>query len=236
MAKGQAFCRGRRQGKLPPLIEAPTAGQSDTMSRTLRIHPKDPEKRYVEQAVAALRAGEVIVYPTDSCYALGCQLGDKDAQERIRRIRRLGENHNFTLLCRDLSQLATYARVDNPAFRLMKALTPGPYTFLLKATHEVPRRLQNPKRKTIGLRVPDHRIVQAMLEALGEPMMSTTAQLPDDEMPFNDPEDIVERLGKLVDLIIDGGNTGLESSTVIDLAEGTPVVVRVGAGDVSAVQ
>jgi tRNA threonylcarbamoyl adenosine modification protein (Sua5/YciO/YrdC/YwlC family) len=206
------------------------------MSRTIRIHPKDPERRYVQQAVEALRAGEVIVYPTDSCYAFGCQLGDKDAQERIRRIRRLDDHHNFTLVCRDLSQLASYAKVDNPAFRLMKSLTPGPYTFILKATHEVPRRLQNPRRKTIGLRVPDHRIAQALLEALGEPLMSTTAQLPDEDMPFNDPEVIEERLGRLVDLVIDGGNTGLEPSTVIDLADGTPQVVRVGAGDVSGIR
>jgi tRNA threonylcarbamoyl adenosine modification protein (Sua5/YciO/YrdC/YwlC family) len=205
-----------------------------TMSRTLHIHPKDPEKRLIEQAVAVLRGGGVIVYPTDSCYAFGCRVGEKEAQERIRRIRRLDEDHNFTLVCRDLSQLATYARVDNPAFRLMKSLTPGPYTFLLKATHEVPRRLQNPKRKTIGLRLPDHRIVQALLEALGEPLMSTTAQLPDSEMPMNDPEDVEARLSKLVDLIIDGGNTGLEPSSVVDISEGAPRVVRVGAGDVSA--
>jgi tRNA threonylcarbamoyl adenosine modification protein (Sua5/YciO/YrdC/YwlC family) len=204
------------------------------VSRTLHLHVRNPEPRYIELAVEVLREGGVIVYPTDSCYALGCQLGDKNAQERIRRIRRLDDNHNFTLVCRDLSQLATYARVDNPAFRLMKSMTPGPYTFLLRATHEVPRRLQNPKRRTIGLRVPDHPVVQDLLDALGEPLMSTSAQLPDRDMPFNDPADVEEHLGKFVDLILDGGNTGLEPSSVVDLAEGTPRVVRVGAGDVSA--
>lgn len=206
------------------------------MSKLFRIHPKNPEKRLIEQTVAVLRAGGVIVYPTDSCYALGCQLGDKDAQERIRRIRRLEDTHNFTLVCRDLSQLATYARVDNPAFRLMKSLTPGPYTFLLKATHEVPRRLQNPKRKTIGLRVPDHRIAQALLAALGEPLMSVTMQLPGDALPLNDAESIESRLGKLVDLVIDGGSCGLKPTTVIDLADGVPRVLRIGAGDVSMLQ
>jgi tRNA threonylcarbamoyl adenosine modification protein (Sua5/YciO/YrdC/YwlC family) len=204
------------------------------MSRYLHIHPKDPERRLIEQTVAVLRAGGVIVYPTDSCYAFGCQLGDKEAQERIRRIRGLDERHNFTLVCRDLSQLAIYARVDNPAFRLMKSLTPGPYTFLLKATHEVPRRLQNPKRKTVGLRVPDHRIAQALLTALGEPLMSTTVQLPGADLPLNDPAIIRDRLDKLVDLIVDGGNCGLVPTSVIDLADGKPRVVRVGAGDIAA--
>ncbi|MCG3200487.1 MAG: putative protein YciO [Gammaproteobacteria bacterium] len=203
------------------------------MSRTLHMHLRNPEKRLIEQTVAVLRDGGVIAYPTDSCYAFGCRVGEKEAQERIRRIRRLEEDHNFTLVCRDLSQLAAYARVDNPAFRLMKALTPGPYTFLLKATHEVPRRLQNPRRKTIGLRVPDHRIVQALLETLDEPLMSTTAQLPGADMPMNDPADIEARVGNLLDLIVDGGNTGLEPSSVIDISEGPPRVLRIGAGDVS---
>lgn len=228
---------GRRSGQTGVEAQAPASAAvawAPVMSRTLHIHPRNPEKRLIDQTVAVLRHGGVIVYPTDSCYAFGCRVGEKEAQERIRRIRRLEEDHNFTLVCRDLSQLANYARVDNPSFRLMKLLTPGPYTFLLKATHEVPRRLQNPKRKTIGLRVPDHRIVQALLEALGEPLMSTTAQLPGADMPMNDPEDVQARVGKLVDLIVDGGNTGLEPSSVIDISEGAPRVLRVGAGDVSA--
>jgi len=203
------------------------------MDSYFTIHRANPERRLIDKTVSVLREGGVIVYPTDSCYAFGCQVGNKDAQERIRRIRQLEDNHNFTLVCCDLSQLATYARVNNSAFRLMKSLTPGPYTFLLKATHEVPRRLQNPKRKTIGLRVPNHPIVQALLTALGEPLMSTTVRLPEDELPLNDPELINERIGNQVDVIIDGGNCGLEPTTVIDLADGAPRVVRVGAGDIS---
>ena len=190
------------------------------MDSYFTIHRANPERRLIDKTVSVLREGGVIVYPTDSCYAFGCQVGNKDAQERIRRIRQLEDNHNFTLVCCDLSQLATYARVNNSAFRLMKSLTPGPYTFLLKATHEVPRRLQNPKRKTIGLRVPNHPIVQALLTALGEPLMSTTVRLPEDELPLNDPELINERIGNQVDVIIDGGNCGLEPTTVIDLADG----------------
>ncbi len=202
------------------------------MGRLLQIHPQNPERRKLEQVVAVLREGGVIIYPTDSCYALGCRIGDKDAQERIRRLRRLDARHNFTLVCRDLSQLATYARVDNPAYRLMKSLTPGPYTFLLRATHEVPRRLQNPKRKTIGLRVPDHRIAQALLALHGEPLMSSTLMLPGEDLPLNDPEVIMARLGNRVDLVVGGGNCGLTPTTVIDLAEGGPRVVRVGSGPV----
>ncbi|MGQ0658098.1 MAG: L-threonylcarbamoyladenylate synthase [Chromatiales bacterium] len=203
------------------------------MSICLTIHPQNPQPRLIDRAVEVLRAGGVLVYPTDSCYAFGCQVGDKNAQERIRRIRRLENSHHFTLICRDLSQLATYAQVDNPAYRQMRSLTPGPYTFLLRATHEVPRRLQNPRRKTIGLRVPDHPIVQALLAALGAPMMSTTVRLPGDELPLNEPAIIEERLGNQVDLIIDGGNGGLEPTSIIDLADKTPWIVRAGAGDVS---
>ena len=203
------------------------------MGRLLKIHPVNPEPRLIHQVVDSLRDGGVIVYPTDSSYALGCQIGDKDAQERIRRIRQIDDRHNFTLVCRDLSQIATYAQVDNPAYRLMKSLTPGPYTFILRATHEVPRRLQNPKRKTIGLRVPDHRIVQALLDALGEPIMSSTLTLPDEALPLNDPEGIFEHLGKQVALVVDGGSCGLEPTSVIDLVEGPPTVVRAGSGDVS---
>lgn len=202
------------------------------MGRLLQPHPQNPERRLLEQVVGVLRAGGVIVYPTDSCYALGCQIGDKAAQDRIRRLRQLDDLHNFTLVCRDLSQIATYARVDNPAYRLMKSLTPGPYTFLLRATHEVPRRLQNPKRKTIGLRVPDHRVTQALLERLGAPIMSSTLMLPGDDLPLSDPEIIMARLGRQVDLVVGGGNCGLTPTTVIDLAEGEPRVLRIGSGSV----
>lgn len=203
------------------------------MTQFFQIHPANPETRLINQAVAILRKGGVVIYPTDSCYALGCCLGDKGAQDRIRRIRRLDDRHNFTLMCRDLSELALYARVDNSAFRLLKALTPGPYTFILRATHEVPRRLQTPKRKTVGLRVPDHPIALALLEALGEPILSSTLLLPDDEWVMSDPEEMRERLGSQVDLIIDGGHCGLEPSTVVDMVEGSPHVVRKGRGDTS---
>jgi len=203
------------------------------MGRLLKIHPVNPEARLIRQVVDSLREGGVVIYPTDSCYALGCQIGDKNAQERIRRIRQVDDRHNFTLVCHDLSQIAIYARVDNPAYRLMKSLTPGPYTFILRATHEVPRRLQNPKRKTIGLRVPDHPIVQALLDALGEPIMSSTLMLPDETLPLNDPDVIFEHLGRQVDLVVDGGSCGLEPTSVIDLVEGAPAVVRAGSGDLS---
>lgn len=206
------------------------------MGQHFKIHPQNPERRLVRRAVDIVREGGVIIYPTDSCYALGCRIGDKEAQERIRRIRDIDATKNFTLVCRDLSEIATYARVDNSAFRLMKSLTPGPYTFILKATHEVPRRLQNPRRKTIGIRVPDHRIAQALLSALGEPLMSSTLLLAEDDLPLTDPEEINHRLGKLVDLVIDGGNCGLEPTTVIDLVAEVPKVTRVGAGEVSMLQ
>ena len=201
------------------------------MSQFFAIHPQNPQARLINQAVALLREGSVIVYPTDSSYALGCSIGDKGAMERIRRIRKLDPAHDFTLVCRDLSQISTYAQLDNQAYRLIKHLTPGPYTFLLKATHEVPRRLLNPKRKTIGVRVPDNIIAQALLAALGEPLMSVTLTLPEHEMPMSDPEEIEQVLGKHVDLIIDGGYCGLEPSTVVDLLQGTPVVLRQGKGD-----
>ncbi|HHH36113.1 MAG TPA: threonylcarbamoyl-AMP synthase [Gammaproteobacteria bacterium] len=199
----------------------------------LRIHPDNPQQRLISQAVAVLRHGGVAAYPTDSSYALGCQLGDKAAVERIRRIRHLDADHNFTLMCQDLSELATYARVGNQAFRLLKALTPGPYTFILPASREVPRRLQHPRRKTIGLRVPDHPIAQALLESLGEPMLSVTLVLPGEDLPLTDPEEIRERLGKQLDVIIDGGYCGHEPTTVIDLTGETPEVLRRGRGDVS---
>jgi tRNA threonylcarbamoyl adenosine modification protein (Sua5/YciO/YrdC/YwlC family) len=203
------------------------------MAQFLRIHPLNPQPRLVRQVVARLREGHVIIYPTDSCYALGCYIGDKAAQERIRRIRGIDSRHDFTLVCRDLSEIAIYSKVDNAAYRLIKALTPGPYTFILKATREVPRRLQNPRRKTIGLRVPNNRIALAILEALGEPIMSSTLLLPGQETALTDPEIIFEQLGKQVDLVIDGANCGFEPTTVVDLVEGVPKVVRRGKGDVS---
>lgn len=203
------------------------------MATLIRIHPENPQTRLVNQVVERLRAGEVIVYPTDSCYALGCHIGDKAAQDRIRRIRGLTEKHDFTLVCRDLSEIGLYSKVDNSAYRLIKSLTPGPYTFLLRATHEVPRRLQNPRRKTIGLRVPDNKIARAILEALGEPIMSSTLLLPGDDIPMTEPDDMLDRLAHQVDAVVDGGHCGLEPTTVIDLVEGAPVVVRRGKGAVA---
>ncbi len=202
------------------------------MTRRLEIHPDNPQARLIRQAVDVIRDGGVIVYPTDSCYALGCGIGNKTGMERIRRIRQLDDNHHFTLVCRDLSEIATYAKVDNTAYRLLKNLTPGPYTFLLKATHEVPRRLQHAKRKTIGLRVPDHAITQALLAELGEPLMSTTLHLPGDHLPLSDPYDIEERLSAHVDLILLAGSCGVEPTTVVDLVGEVPEVVRQGRGAV----
>jgi tRNA threonylcarbamoyl adenosine modification protein (Sua5/YciO/YrdC/YwlC family) len=202
------------------------------VSLFLQIHPDNPQPRLIQQAVEIVRNGGVIVYPTDSGYALGCHIGDKQAMERIRRIRQVDDKHNFTLVCRDLSEIALYARVDNAAYRLLKNLTPGPYTFILQATKEVPRRLQNPKRKTIGLRVPDNRIAMALLEALGEPLMSSTLILPGETMPMTDPYDIRDTLEHSLDLIIDGGYCGFEPTTVVDLVSGVPEVVRQGLGPV----
>ena len=201
------------------------------MSALITIHPENPQSRLIAQVVDCLNAGGVVVYPTDSSYAFGCRIGEKDALERIRQIRRLDHNHNFTLVCRDLSEIAAYAKVDNTAYRLLKVYTPGPYTFILQATRQVPRRLQHPKRKTIGLRVPDNAIAQAMLAALGEPIMSSTLALPDEELPMTDPHDMSERLDKRIDLVVDGGYCGYEFTTVVDLTEGVPHVVRVGKGD-----
>jgi len=202
------------------------------MAQFFQIHPDNPQARLINQAVAILRKGGVIAYPTDSCYALGCHIGDKNAMERIRRIRRVDEKHNFTLVCRDLSEIAIYAQVDNVAYRLIKSTTPGPYTFILKATREVPRRLQNPKRKTIGLRVPDNNITKALLEALGEPIMSSTLLLPGDEYPLVDPYEMRDRLEHEVDLVIDGGYCDLEPTTVVLLDEDMPSIARRGKGSV----
>ena len=203
------------------------------MSRVLQIHPANPQPRLIAQAVARLREGDVIVYPTDSSYALGCQLGDKAAAERIRAIRQTDRHHNFTLVCRDLSEIATYAKVDNRRYRLLKAVTPGAFTFILQATHEVPRRLQHPRRKTIGIRVPNNAIVSALLAALSEPIMSCTLILPGDDWPLSDPEEIEERLANEVDLIIDGGPGQREPTTVLDLTEEAPQLIRQGLGDAS---
>jgi len=203
-------------------------------SRYLEIHPQDPQLRLIRQAVEIIREGGVVVYPTDSSYALGCHLGDKTAMERIARIRQTDRHHHFTLVCSDLSEIANYARVSNTQYRTLKAFTPGPYTFILQATRETPRRLQNEKRKTIGVRVPDHPVPIAILDELGEPIMSSTLILPGDEHPLTDPHEIQERLFHFVDAVIDSGNCGLEPSSVIDLAGPAPVIVRRGKGDVSA--
>ena len=201
------------------------------MSQFFRIHPDNPQIRLIHHSVDILRAGGVVVYPTDSAYALGCHIGDKSALQRIRQIRRLSDNHNLSLVCRDLSDLGTYAKVNNSAYRLLKSATPGPYTFLLQATREVPRRLVHPKRKTIGLRVPDNNICRALLNELAEPMMSTTLILPGEEYPLIDPAEIRELLEHQVDLVIDGGFCGLEVTSVINLEEDAPVIIREGCGD-----
>jgi tRNA threonylcarbamoyl adenosine modification protein (Sua5/YciO/YrdC/YwlC family) len=204
------------------------------MSELLELHPKNPQLRLVRRAVDAVRAGGVIVYPTDSCYALGCALGDKSAMATIQRIRQTDKNHHFTLVCRDLSEIARYARVENWQYRLLRACTPGPYTFILQATREVPRRLQNPKRRTIGIRVPGHPVPLLLLQELGEPLMSSTLSLPGDLYPLTDAREIYARLRDDVAIVLDGGNCGLEPTTVVDLAGGAPVVVRLGKGNVAA--
>ncbi len=201
------------------------------MSLLLQIHPDNPQPRLISQAVEIIHSGGVIIYPTDSGYALGCHTGDKKAMDRIRHIRQLDDKHNFTLLCRDLSEIAIYAKVSNSQYRLIKSLTPGPYTFIHKATKQVPRRLQHPKRKTIGIRVPDNPIALALLERLDEPLMSTTLMLPGDEMPMTDPYEMRQVLGHQVDLIIDGGYCGIEPTTVVLMEDEIPVVVRQGLGD-----
>ena len=201
------------------------------MSQFFYVHPDNPQARLISQAVAIIRDGGVVIYPTDSGYALGCQLENKQALERICQIRRLDDKHNFTLLCRDLSELSIYARVDNSVFRLLKNNTPGAYTFIFKGTKEVPRRLMNPKRKTIGMRVPDNKIALALLEELGEPLMSTTLILPGNEVAESDPEAIRDQLEHAVDLIMNGGYLGEQPTTVVDFSDDEINVVRIGAGD-----
>jgi tRNA threonylcarbamoyl adenosine modification protein (Sua5/YciO/YrdC/YwlC family) len=200
------------------------------MTQYIQIHPTHPQPRLIQQVVDVLQKGGIIAYPTDSAYALGCQLGNKEALERIKRLRMLDTQHNFTLMCRDLSDLGVYAQVSNPVFRLLKAHTPGAYTFILNATAEVPRRLQHPKRKTIGLRVPDHAISLAILEMLGEPMMSVTLILPGDDLPLSDPETIHSALRGKVEMVVEGGPCSLEPTTIVDLVEGFPQIVRQGKG------
>jgi len=203
------------------------------MSQFFAIHPDNPNPRLIRQAAAVLRDGGIVVYPTDSCYALGCRLDDKDVVTRIRQIRQLDEQHHLTLMCRDLSEISRYARVDNSKFRLLKANTPGSYTFILEATKEVPKRLQHPKRSTIGIRIPDHPVALALLEELGEPMSSSTLILPDEEWPLNDAERIRELLEKKVELVIDGGAVGVDFTTVIDLTGDKPILLRRGKGDIA---
>jgi tRNA threonylcarbamoyl adenosine modification protein (Sua5/YciO/YrdC/YwlC family) len=197
------------------------------------VHPLNPQKRMLDKIAARVREGAVIVYPTDSCYALGCHLGDKGAADRLRTIRRFTRQHLFTLVCRDLSDLGTYAKVDNIQFRWLKAMTPGPFTFILRASPEAPRRLSHEKRKTIGLRVPDHQITQSLLASLGEPLLSCTLILPDDELPVDDPEQAYARLHPLVDVVVHGGNCGYQPTSVIDLTEAEPRLIRKGKGDVT---
>lgn len=201
------------------------------MTQIFRIHPDNPQKRLIHQAVSILRDGGVIVYPTDAAYAFGCALGNKAALERIVQIRQLNDKHNFTIACHNLSSLAIYARVDNWVYRLLKHNTPGAYTFILAATAEVPRRLMHPKRKTIGMRIPDNAIALALLEELGEPIMTTTLIMPGEKEPLIDPEEIYDQVSKRIDLVIDGGWGGLEVTTVVDMADTAAVILREGKGD-----
>jgi tRNA threonylcarbamoyl adenosine modification protein (Sua5/YciO/YrdC/YwlC family) len=197
------------------------------------IHVNNPNPRLIRQAATIVRDGGIIVYPTDSCYALGCHIGDKAAMTRIRTIRQVNDKHHFTLVCRDLAEISHYAKVDNRQYRLLKATTPGSYTFILQASREVPRRLQHPKRYTIGLRVPDHPVVNALLSELNEPLLSSTLILPADEIPLNDAEEIRERLEHQVELVMDAGSCGIEMTSVIDLTRDAPEIVRQGKGDLA---
>lgn len=201
------------------------------MSQYFEIHPENPQVRLIQKSVELIRNGAVIAYPTDSAYALGCHIGDKKALERIQAIRRVDDKHNFTLVCRDLSEIATYAKVDNAVYRFLNAHTPGAYTYILKATREVPRRLYHPKRRTIGIRIPDNRIAQALLEQLNEPLMSSTLILPDETLPMTEAYEINEQLEHQLDLVIGGGHCGTEPTTVVDLTEHEPRIIRQGCGD-----
>lgn len=204
------------------------------MSQFFQIHQDNPQARLIKQAVEIIEKGGVVAYPTDSAYALGCHLGDKKAADKIRQIRRLSEKHNFTLVCRDLSDISLYAKLDNSQYRQIKAHTPGPYTFILDATSEVPRRLMNPKRRQIGIRIPDNLIALALLEEFGQPIMSTTLILPGDDVPMTDPYEIRTMLEHTLDLVIDGGFCGFEATSVIDLSTEQPSIIREGCGDISA--
>ncbi|PLY12099.1 MAG: threonylcarbamoyl-AMP synthase [Sedimenticola sp.] len=203
------------------------------MAQFFQIHPDNPQIRLIRNAVEIIHKGGLVIYPTDSSYALGCHIGYKAAMERIRRIRQLDEKHNFTLVCRDLSEIAHYAKVGNQHYRMLKALTPGAYTFIFQATKQVPRRLQHPKRKSIGIRIPDNKIVQSLIDELGEPLMSSTLLLPGDNEPMTDPYEMRDILGHDVDLVIDGGYCGFEPTTVVDMIDDTPQIIRVGKGDAS---
>lgn len=200
------------------------------MSQFFQIHPENPQLRLIRGAVDIIRQGGVVIYPTDSCYALGCQIGDKKAVDRIRRIRQLDDKHNFTLMCRDMAEMSDYGMIDNIAYRLIKNFTPGPYTFILPAMKSVPKRLLHPKRKTIGVRVPDNAITLALLEELGEPILSSTLLLPGEEYPMVDPYDMKDSIGSQVDLVIDGGYCGMEPTSVIEILEDGPELIRRGKG------
>lgn len=203
------------------------------MAQFFSLHPEIPQPRLIRQAAEIMRAGGLVAFPTDSAYALGGITGDADLLQRIRRLRGVDERHNFTLMCRDLSEIAKYARVDNAQYRLLKAVTPGPYTFILEGTKELPRRVLHPKRKTIGLRVPEHPVVAALLQELDEPILTSTLLLPGDDFPLTDPEEIRDRLEKQVELVIEAGYCGPEATTVIDLTSGAPVLIRAGRGDLA---
>ena len=200
------------------------------MSQYFAVHPTNPQPRLIAQAAAIIRAGGVIAYPTDSCYAIGCHIGDKEAMQRLRTIRKIDDKHHLTLMCRDLSEIATYAQVDNVQYRLLKKLTPGSYTFILRASREVPRRLLHPRRKTIGMRVPDHPVAQALLAAMGDPLLSATLILPGDAVPLNDGEEIRTRLEHSLDLVLDAGSCGIDPTTMVDLTGASPELLRQGKG------
>ena len=200
------------------------------MSQYFAVQPTHPQPRLIAQAAAIIRAGGVVAYPTDSCYAIGCHIGDKEAMQRLRAIRKIDDKHHLTLMCRDLSEIATYAQVDNVQYRLLRKLTPGSYTFILRASREVPRRLLHPRRKTIGMRVPDHPVAQALLAAMGDPLLSATLILPGDAVPLNDGEEIRVRLERVLDLVLDAGSCGIDPTTMVDLTGAAPELLRQGKG------